>query len=83
MIDGCGLRDVELVEVALRVLAQRPRVVVVAVDERRLLVQRLRALEQRGVGLRCGGLESESEQGATRAKTGIRSISLDHEVGRR
>ena len=40
------LRDVELVEVALRLLAQRPRIVVVAVDERRVLVQRAGALER-------------------------------------
>ena len=51
MIVGCGLAMSSLSRSRAGVLAQRPRVVVVAVDERHLLVQRPRALEQRGVGL--------------------------------
>ena len=51
MIDGCGLADVERVEIARGiVLAQRPRIVVVAVDEQRRLVQRAGAREEIGLG---------------------------------
>jgi hypothetical protein len=44
---GLGFGDVEAVEIARGVLAHRPRVVIVAVDERRLLVQRARPIELR------------------------------------
>ncbi len=69
-IVGCGLRDVELVEVAGGVLAQRPREVVVAVDERHLLVQRPGAGEQRVLlrRLRHGdGGKREQREGESQA----------------
>ena len=48
MIDGWLTATVEYGQVARRaLLAQRPGEVVVAVDERHLAMQRLRALEQR------------------------------------
>ena len=51
MIDGWDLPDVELVEIARRiVLAERPRVVVVAVDEERRLVQGAGAGEEIRLG---------------------------------
>ena len=52
MIVGCGLVMSSLSRSRAGVLAQRPRIVVVAVDERHLLVQRPRARQQGGVSLR-------------------------------
>ena len=69
MIDGCGLPDVELVEVARGiVLAQRPRVVVVAVDQQRLPVQGAGAIEQVRLGGR--GRHREHHQCAKDRETG-------------
>ena len=51
MIDGCGWRMSSVSRFARRiVLAQRPRIVVVAVDQERLLVQRAGAVEQVRLG---------------------------------
>ena len=47
------LADVELVEIAFGLLADRPRVVVVPVDDRRVAQQPLRALEHLVRGLRA------------------------------
>ena len=54
MIDGCGWRDVELREIAPRLLADRPRIVVVAVDDGHFAQQPARPIHG-GIGLGHGG----------------------------
>ncbi len=70
MIVGCGCGDVESVEITSRVFPQRPRVVVVAVDERHLLVQRPGAGQQRVLLRRLrhrGGGKREQREGDNEA----------------